>query len=171
MSLPPRSTLAQLLGDDDFFLWEYYGEGFLGKVQAWIFRSRIKVLMKLLRKTRLKPKFILDVGSGPMFISYALVMNEAVGYIGVDIMCNDRLKKYRDAMRSFGMETIEVVRASADALPFRREVFDFALSLSTFLSILANQGKLLQKSTELLKMVVQLQYHYRWKICFKDCLG
>jgi cyclopropane fatty-acyl-phospholipid synthase-like methyltransferase len=57
-------------------LWEYYGEGVLGKIQAWIFRSRIKVLMRFLRKARLDPGMILDVGCGPMFISYALISNE-----------------------------------------------------------------------------------------------
>lgn len=45
--LPPKQELIQLLGSDDFFLWEYYGEGVLGKIQAWIFRSRIKVLVRL----------------------------------------------------------------------------------------------------------------------------
>jgi hypothetical protein len=78
------------------FLWEYYGEGFLG--------------------------------CGPMFISYALSRNEAVEYIGVGIMCTGQLKKYRDAMRSFGIKTIGVVRASAESLPFRRGVFICSLS-------------------------------------------
>ena len=126
--LPPKEALKKMLGRN-FFLWEYYGEGFLGRIQAWIFRSRIKVLMSSLRDVGLKPKMILDVGCGPMFISYALSRNEAVEYIGVDIMCTGQLKKYRDAMRSFGIKTIEVVRASAESLPFRRGVFDFVLSL------------------------------------------
>ena len=127
--LPPKQELIQLLGSDDFFLWEYYGEGILGKIQAWIFRSRIKVLMGFLRKARLNPGMILDVGCGPMFISYALVGNETSEYIGVDIMRADRLKKYRDAMNNIGVKTLQVVRASAESLPFRNGIFDFALSL------------------------------------------
>jgi len=127
--LPPKQKLIQFLGSDDFFLWEYYGGGVLGKIQAWIFRSRIKVLMGFLRKVRLKSRMILDVGCGPMFISYALVGNEAGEYIGVDIMHADRLKKYRDAMRNIGVKKLQVVRASAESLPFRNGIFDFALSL------------------------------------------
>lgn len=73
--LPPKQKLIQFLGSDDFFLWEYYGEGVLGKIQAWIFRSRIKVLMEFLRKVKLNPRMILDVGCGPIFISYTLVSN------------------------------------------------------------------------------------------------
>lgn len=42
--LPSKRELVQVLGERDFFLWEYYGEGFLGKIQAWIFRSWIKAL-------------------------------------------------------------------------------------------------------------------------------
>ena len=129
MNLPSKQQLIQFLGSGDFFLWEYYGEGILCKIQAWIFRSRIKVLMKFLRQTRLKPRTILDVGCGPMFISYALVSNATSEYIGVDIMHADRLKKYRDAMRNIGVKTLEVVRASAEQLPFRGNTFDLSLSL------------------------------------------
>jgi len=67
--IPSKKKLIQLLGDRDFFLWEYYGEGVLGKIQAWIFRSRIKVLVRFLRKVGLNYRMILDVGCGPMFIS------------------------------------------------------------------------------------------------------
>jgi hypothetical protein len=41
--LPPKQELIQLLGRSDFFLWEYYGEGVLSKIQAWIFGSHIEV--------------------------------------------------------------------------------------------------------------------------------
>jgi len=126
--LPSKRELVQVLGERDFFLWEYYGEGFLGKIQAWIFRSRIKVLMKLLTKLKLKPRMILDVGCGPMFISYSLTGNSQSEYVGVDIMPGERLKKYRDAMRNIGVKRVEAVRASAESLPFRSGVFDFALS-------------------------------------------
>ena len=74
-------------------MWEYYGEGVLGKIQAWTFRSRIKMLVGFLRKGRFNPRMILDVDCGPMFISYALVGNGTSEYIGVDIMSADRLKK------------------------------------------------------------------------------
>lgn len=130
--LPPKQGLIQLLGSDDFFLWEYYGEGVIGKIQAWIFRSRIKTLMVLLKQSRLKPRMVLDVGCGPMFVSYPLVSNAASEYVGVDVMPADSLKKYRDAMKNIGIETIEAVRASAELLPFQDEVFDLALSLDVF---------------------------------------
>ena len=127
--LPLKQELIQFLGSGDFYLWEYYGEGVLGKILAWVFRSRIKVLMRFLRQTHLKPRMILDAGCGPMFTSYSLVTNETGEYIGVDIMPADRLKKYRDAMRKIGVETVEAVRASTESLPFRNGIFDFALSL------------------------------------------
>jgi SAM-dependent methyltransferase len=126
--LPPKNKLVQLLGSNDFFLWEYYGEGILGEIQGWIFRSRIKVLARFLRRLQLKPRMILDVGCGPMFISYALVSNATSEYIGVDIMRADRLKKYRDTMRNISVKTIEAIRASTESLPFQNEIFDFALS-------------------------------------------
>ena len=128
--IPSKKKLIQLLGDRDFFLWEYYGEGVLGKIQAWIFRSRIKVLVRFLRKVGLNYRMILDVGCGPMLISYALVSNEASEYIGVDIMSADKLKKYRDVMNNIiGVKKLQVVRASAESLPFRKGIFDFALAL------------------------------------------
>jgi len=127
--LPPKKKLIQLLGSLDFFLWEYYGEGVLGKIQAWIFRSRIKVIVKLLRKVKLYPRIILDVGCGPMFISYALVNKWKSEYIGVDIMNADRLKMYRNVMNSIGVKRLHVVRASAEFLPFRRRIFDLILAL------------------------------------------
>jgi len=127
--LPPRQEIIRFLGSDDLFLWEYYGEGILSKVQAWMFRSRLEVLMRFLRQTQLNPQRVVDVGCGPMFISYALVSNATSEYIGVDIMHSDRLKKYRDAMRNVGVETLEVVRASAEQLPFRGNTFDLSLSL------------------------------------------
>lgn len=130
--LPPKQGLLQLLGSDDFFLWEYYGEGIIGKIQAWIFRSRIKILMVLLKQSRLKPRMVLDVGCGPMFVSYPLVSNAAGEYVGVDVMPAASLKKYRNAMKNIGVETVEAVRASAELLPFQEEVFDFALSLDVF---------------------------------------
>jgi len=127
--LPPKQKLIKLLGSSDFFLWEYYGEGVLGKIQAWIFRSRIKVLQRLLRKVKLHPRIILDVGCGPMFISYALVNNETSEYIGLDIMNATRLKMYRDSMNSIGVKRLHVVRASAEFLPFRKGIFDLVLAL------------------------------------------
>jgi len=64
-----------------------------------------------------------------MFISYSLTHNLLGEYVGVDIMPVERLKKYRDMMRSTGVKGIEAIRASAESLPFRNGVFDFALSL------------------------------------------
>ncbi|MEM3088665.1 MAG: class I SAM-dependent methyltransferase [Candidatus Bathyarchaeia archaeon] len=127
--LPPKHKLTHLLGDNDFFLWEYYGKGFLGRIQALIFRSRIKMLVEFLRKANFTSRMIMDVGCGPMFVSYVLVSNATREYIGVDIMNTSKLKKYRDAMKNIGVKTIEAVRASAEMLPFRNGVFDFALSL------------------------------------------
>ena len=147
--LPPKQELIQFLGSDDFFLWEYYGEGVLGKIQAWIFRSRIKVLVEFLRQTQLKPRMILDAGCGSMFISYALVSNATSEYIAVDIIHADRMKKYRNAMRNIGIETIEAVRASAESLPFRDEVFDFALSLD----VLEHLGKPREATIEIYRVV------------------
>ena len=147
--LPPRQELIRFLGSDDLFLWEYYGEGILSKVQAWMFRSRLKVLMRLLRQTQLNPQRVVDVGCGPMFISYALVSNAVSEYVGVDIMSADKLKKYRDIMRNIGVKTIEVIRATAESLPFRNEIFDFALSLD----VLEHLRKPREAAMEIYRMV------------------
>jgi SAM-dependent methyltransferase len=127
--LPPKHKLVKFLEHNDFFLWQYYGNEFLSKIQTWIFRSRIRVVIKFLRKAKLNPRMILDVGCGPMFISYALVNNEVSEYIGVDIMSADRLKKYRDAMNNMGVKKLQVIRVDAELLPFRSSIFDFALAL------------------------------------------
>ncbi len=127
--LPPKRDLSNSLGADDFFLWEYYGQGLLGRIQAWIFRSRLNALAKSLKEKQPMCRTVLDVGCGPMFASYSLMAsNVAKEYIGVDILSADKLKKYRDAMRNCGAEPIEAVRASADALPFRNGTFDLVLS-------------------------------------------
>jgi ubiquinone/menaquinone biosynthesis C-methylase UbiE len=127
--LPSKEQLTQHLGHDDFFLWEYYGEGILCKIQAWIFRSRIKVIRRFLKQLQKSPRTFLDIGCGSMFISYSLVSNDTDEYIGLDTMPTTRLKKYRDTMREVGIERIEVVRSSAESLPFRKEIFAFVLSL------------------------------------------
>lgn len=128
MVLPPRQILVQLLGSGDFFLWQYYGEGPFGRIQAWIFRSRIHVLVKLLRRLHLNPDPILDVGCGPMFMSYALIANTNNEYIGVDIMVARRLRAYKEAIRNAGIRKIEVVRASAQSLPFQNSIFNLVLA-------------------------------------------
>ena len=83
--LPPKQDLVSILGPNDFFLWEYYGKGLLGRIQGWIFRSRIKVLIKFLRKRKLECEKILDVGCGPMLVSYSLVNNTTGEYIGDNV--------------------------------------------------------------------------------------
>jgi ubiquinone/menaquinone biosynthesis C-methylase UbiE len=125
--LPPKEALRKMLGQD-FFLWEYYGEGPLGKIQAWIFRSRMRVVIEFLTRAKLYPRRILDVGCGPMFISYAL-LNNVGEYVGIDIMPGISLKKYSDAMNNIGVRSLHIVRASAEHLPFRNGSFDHALSL------------------------------------------
>ena len=126
--LPPKEVLRKILDDQDFFLWQYYGRGFLGRIQAWIFRSRIGAIVRFLRKTRSNFRIILDVGCGPMFISYALT-NEMNEYVGVDVMPDASLKRYKDAINNAGVKSLHVVRASAEYLPFRNGSFDFVLCL------------------------------------------
>jgi len=125
--LPPREVLEKIL-NQDFFLWQYYGRGLLGKIQARIFRSRIRTVIGFLRKAGLNPKTILDIGCGPMFISYTLTgdVNE---YIGIDIMPDALLKRYRDAMNGAGVKSLHAIRADAEHLPFRDGSFDFILCL------------------------------------------
>jgi len=123
-----KQQLTQLLGDDDFFLWEYYGEGVLGSIQGWVFRSRVKVIRRVLGQMHLKPMTMLDVGCGPMFTNWPLIGHSSE-YFGVDIMPTWRLKKYKNVMKKMGIAKIEVIRASAESLPFRDDFFDFVLSL------------------------------------------
>jgi len=77
----------------------------------------------------------------------SLVSNKAIEYVGVDIMPADRLKKYRDAMRCVGVKNIEVVRASAELLPFRDGVFCFSLD------VLEHLGKPRYAATEIQRVV------------------
>jgi ubiquinone/menaquinone biosynthesis C-methylase UbiE len=127
--LPSKRDLSNSLETDDFFLWEYYGQGLLGRIQAWIFRSRLNALAKSLKEKQPMCRTVLDVGCGPMFASYPLMAsNIAKEYIKVDVLPADKLKKCRDAMRNCGAESMEAIRASADALPFRSGIFDLSLS-------------------------------------------
>jgi len=142
-----KQKLIQLLGKEDFFIWEYYGNGIFSKIQAWIFRSRIKALLKLVRKSKPNPMIILDVGCGPMFVSYPLTRNSKCEYIGVDIIHVDKLKKYRDAIRNSGAQSIEVVRASAEQLPFRESIFDLVLSLDVLEHLEKPQKAIMQLCT------------------------
>lgn len=127
--LPSKQRLVQFLGNDDFFLWEYYGEGIFGRILGLIFKSRIKALMGLLNKLDLNFERVVDVGCGPCFVSYALASKMSGEYIGVDIISAAKLRRYKDAMKNEGVKNIEIVRASAEFLPFRAGAFDFVLSL------------------------------------------
>jgi len=102
--LPSKQRLVQFLGNDDFFLWEYYGEGILGRILGLIFKSRIKALMDLLNKLDLNFEEVIDVGCGPCFVSYALASKMSGEYVGVDIIRADKLRKYKDAMKDEGVK-------------------------------------------------------------------
>lgn len=124
MNFPSRQQLIELLGGDDYFVWEYYG-----KILGWIFRSRVKVILRLFGQLQPKPVMVLDVGCGPMFVSCSLVGDSSGEYVGVDVLTVERLKKYKGVAKKLGVRTIEVVRASAELLPLRSGIFDFVLSL------------------------------------------
>ncbi len=128
-SLPSRQQIIRHLGSDDFFLWECYGTGLLGRTQAWIFRSRLSAAVAFLRLSGSEPKMILDVGCGPMFIAYPLLRSSTSQYVGIDILRPAALKKYKAAFKDLGMGSLEVIRASAQSLPFRDDVFDHVLCL------------------------------------------
>lgn len=136
---PSKQQLTQLLEGDDYFLWEYYG-----KILGWIFRSRIEVIVRFMKRLQPKPMMLLDVGCGPMFISCPLVKNSASEYIGVDVMPVERLKKYKDVMKKIGVQTIEVIRASAEFLPLRDGVFDFVLSLDVLEHLSKPKGAIME---------------------------
>jgi SAM-dependent methyltransferase len=112
------------LGDDDYFVWEYYGAGL-----GWIFRSRVNVIMSFLRLSQAKPEMMLDVGCGPMFISSTLLLSSSTVYVGIDVLPVKRLKKYKDVMKKLGVKLIDIIRASAESLPLRKTTFDLVLSL------------------------------------------
>lgn len=124
-----KQKIANLLGNDDYYVAQYFGHGFAGGLQGWLFRSRVTLLLGYIKRTQLKPLMTLDVGCGSMFVSYGLIRNGNGQYIGIDLISRDKLKKYRDAMRDMTGEAIEVVRASGDFLPFRDGTFDFVISL------------------------------------------
>ena len=135
MIVPPKQQIIQLLGSDDVFVWQYYSSNLFGELQARIFRSRIEVVFALLKDRQGNPT--LDVGCGPMFISYGFVNRAKHQYIGIDVLANSRLKKYRDVMRKLGVKNIEVVRASAESLPFRKNKFKLVIALD----VLEHLGK------------------------------
>jgi SAM-dependent methyltransferase len=123
-SFPSKQQLTRLLGDDDYFVWEYHGKGL-----GWIFRSRVKVITRFFRQLQPKPRMILDVGCGPMFISTSLASNHLGEYVGIDVLPTERLKKYKDVMKKLGLQEVETIRASAESLPLKECAFDFVLSL------------------------------------------
>ncbi len=91
--------------------------------------------------------FVLDIGCGEGR-NMASIMQNTRNVYGVD---NDQ-KAVEDAKKKFeGIDTIQVIRASAVELPFKDETFDVV----TFLMILPNLGgsksSAIQESTRVLK--------------------
>jgi len=128
-SLPDRQQITKHLGSGDFFVWECYGKGLLGRIQAWIFTSRLEAVVAFLESSKSEPRMILDVGCGPMFMAYPLLQRSTSQYVGVDILSSAALRKYKHTFKNLGMGSLEVIRASAQSLPFRNGTFDLLLCL------------------------------------------
>jgi ubiquinone/menaquinone biosynthesis C-methylase UbiE len=76
-----------------------------------------------------KVKFILDVGCGPLFIAHSLIGKFSVDYVGIDIIRGQKMKKYAKIIEFSTGKKINLVRASAECLPFREKIFDVSMSL------------------------------------------
>lgn len=126
--LPPRRDVEKLLLHHDFFLWEYYGNGFLGKIQAWIFKKRLFIIYDEL-KNNLDVQNVLDVGCGSGFSAFVMLRLSFSNYIGIDLMPSDKLNRYKQLIISLTGKQVELIRASAESLPFRSGVFDQILAL------------------------------------------
>ncbi len=114
----------------DSFTQQYYDESILGKIQSKIFFSRIYVLEENLKQLTVKPKLALDVGCGSMFTCQAIFeTNINACYVGLDLINTKKLRQYRNLMRIVTKGQIEVIRASAESLPFKTGTFDFVSSL------------------------------------------
>jgi SAM-dependent methyltransferase len=71
---------------------------------------------------------VLDIGCGGMLIAYGLLKKHNIEYIGLDILPTDKLRQYAAFARKSTGRDLQVIRASAVNLPFRRELFDLALA-------------------------------------------
>lgn len=81
---PTRHFVGQILNHDDFFLWEYYGKGLLGRIQSWIFKKRLFIIHDELRKNLQNLQNILDVGCGSAFAAFVMLRNYTFNYFGID---------------------------------------------------------------------------------------
>ena len=127
--LPNRKLIRRYLNEtQNVCMREYYGSSWQDRIRSWIFRQRYSLVLRLI-KYKVKVNRILDVGSGPMFIAHSLIMEFNAGYVGVDLLPRSELRKYTRVLELSTGRRIDVVRASAEYLPFRDKVFDSSLSL------------------------------------------
>jgi SAM-dependent methyltransferase len=71
---------------------------------------------------------VLDIGCGCMVIAFGLLTKYDLEYVGIDILPSGLLRKYAALVRKGTSKDLQIVRASAMNLPFRRNLFDLTLA-------------------------------------------
>ncbi len=129
--LPPEHLVVKVLTRDDFYVIQYYGTTLLGRLYSWIFWKRYELIIEFLtaRENDQKRLRVLDDGCGAMFLGYVLTKRLDVEYIGLDLLPARILKQYKKLIESCTHKSIGVVRASAEACPFRSNVFNYSFLL------------------------------------------
>jgi SAM-dependent methyltransferase len=130
---PPKELIERFLLkvnadlQDTPFL-QYYDTGVIGKLHRMVFRTRYEALHNFLARSSFQPKHVLDIGCGCMLIAFGLLKKYDLEYVGLDILPSDRLRKYAALVRKGTGRDLQVVRASAMSLPFRKDLFDLTLA-------------------------------------------
>lgn len=130
---PPKELIDKFLLEVNVDLrdtpfWQYYDTGVFGKLHRMVFRARYKALHDFLTRCDFRPRHVLDVGCGCMVIAFGLLTKYDLEYVGLDILPLDKLRKYASLVRKSTGRDLQIVRASAMNLPFRKNLFDLTLA-------------------------------------------
>jgi len=127
--LPNRNLIKRYLNKNSIYIKEYYGNSWQDRIRSWIFRKRYSLVLKLISKYNREIKYCLDVGCGSMFIAHSIIKKFNADYVGIDIISSTELGKYARLIELSTGKRVNVIKATAEYLPFRNKVFDAALSL------------------------------------------
>ena len=78
----------------------------------------------MLSKLGVKSKHALDIGCGCMLLGFGLLRKFDLEYVGLDILPSSKLQKYAELISESAGKELQVVRGSAEHIPFRGEFFD-----------------------------------------------
>jgi ubiquinone/menaquinone biosynthesis C-methylase UbiE len=127
--LPDKDLIRKHCTPSDTYIREYYGTSLQDRLRTWVFKQRLLVVLNLISKRRIRVSKVLDDGSGPMFIAYSLIRDFNSHYTGVDLIPSSEMSKYAKIIKIATGKKIDMVKASAQALPFREGSFDTVMAL------------------------------------------